>query len=137
MAYSSVSAVMKTTVSDGTCTNQFAGVVTPEIGKDLLEDCAENFDSPLLMTYECGGMKNTCEFLHFFVSDLLNESLGVWGKRYAFQAVLYESGQDPKNLFPPIESRGGCPRGRERDTSGPFPIKSDRGDIQSLLYVCD
>ena len=137
LSYSTVSAVMKTTVYEDSCQGQFNKAFTPQVGKDLLEDCARYHNNlEGFSLYNCRN-KHSCLFLQEFVTELLNETLGHWNKRYEFKSVLIQAQADePIILFDPIINRGGC-RGRERDGSGLFPIHTQAGLVQSELYLCD
>ena len=135
LATSTMSAIMKTTVSADDC-----GFLTelPQIEGRILEDCADNFelDSDDYYTYNCRGM-NSCDFLEVFIAERLNESLAQWNKRYEFSSWIIR-GSEKKDLIKTISSdRGGCPRGRDRDTSSPYPLSTPGGFVESVLYICD
>lgn len=137
LSYSTMSAVMKTTVYEDGCQGQFNKLFTPQVGKDILEDCARyHNDLNGFSLYNCRN-KHSCLFLQEFIDELLNETLGHWNKRYEFKSVLIQAQADePIILFDPITNKGGC-KGRERDGSGLFPIHTQSGLVQSELYLCD
>lgn len=130
LARSSMSAILKTTV-DENC----GEVQIPQIGKDILEDCAVNLNSKDESYYKCGGV-NSCIFAEAKITQLLASTLGAWNKRYEFQSKLVND-NGVTNLFNPITNKGGC-QGRERDTSGLFPIRAENaGLIENILLICD
>ena len=141
LSYSTMSTIMKTTVYEDNCKGDFKIKVNPQIGKDLLEDCARNLDySPDgFSLYTCRD-QHSCVFLKEFVAELLNATLGSWNKHYEFSAVLIQAAEDkPPPLFdPPItdSKSGGCQR-KERDSSGLFPIHTSAGLVQAELFLCD
>jgi len=145
LAYSTMSAMMKTSIStQESCALGFVGEVRPQIGKDLLEDCAKNcFTAPEGYSLyqckgDCGGRLHSCLFLQEKMQFFLNQTLGQWNKRYEFESVLLEpSGQYKQKLLQINSSRGNCPSNRERDTSGLFPINTEAGLVENVLYLCD
>ena len=129
LATSTMSAIMKTTVSDCSDSGE-----APRIEIHLIEDCAIYRDVLDYSRYRCGG-RHTCEFLREFISERLAESLGTWDKRYEFSSKVIG---DTDPLFPDIESKwGGCPATKDRDTSSPYPLNIGGGFVESTLYICD
>ncbi len=126
LAASTMTALMKTTVQE-------CGVPVA-LEKDLLEDCALGFGLPDdVYQYQCSG-KNSCVFLGEKVNELLNSTLGQWGLRYEFESTLLTTGD---KIVGPVTSGGGCPaRKVNRDTSGPFYLSSQNGQVRSELFVC-
>ena len=137
LSYSTMSTIMKTTVHEPNCLRDFRIPFNPQVGKDLLEDCATNVDySKEYGLYNCRN-QHSCVFLEEFVTELLNETLGSWNKHYEFNAVLIQTTADEaKTLFGPITKGGGCQR-KERDSSGLFPIHTSAGLVQAELFLCD
>jgi hypothetical protein len=138
LSYSTMSTIMKTTVYEDNCQGDFRNRINPQVGKDLLEDCAKNKDySPDgFSLYHCND-EHSCVFLEKFIAELLNETLGSWSKHYEFSSTLIQvSGDSSEELFEPIIFGGGC-RGKEKDSSGLFPIHTSNGLIQSELFLCD
>ena len=140
LSYSTMSTIMKTTVYEDNCKGDFKIKVNPQIGKDLLEDCARNLDYAYVPNgfslYTCRD-QHSCVFLKEFVAELLNATLGSWNKHYEFSAVLIQAAEDkPTKLFDPITAGGGCQR-KERDSSGLFPIHTSKGLVQAELFLCD
>ena len=144
LAYSTLSALMKTTIEEGVCGFDFR----PELEADILEDCAAHVDNPSFSTFQCeynGQKLNSCEFFREIASDLFEETLGNWNKRYEFQSRFIPYGVEAETeirdlMEEPIKSsRGGCPATRERDTSTIFPlsVEATGGQVQSVLYICD
>ncbi|MFC1686855.1 hypothetical protein ACFL0E_00675 [Nanoarchaeota archaeon] len=131
LAYSTMGALMKTEVK---CDELVKGVTKsnmPPIGEELIEDCAVNKMDP--MYTRCG--ENKCEFLEKAIGSLLKETLGKWNKHYEFKSELL-SGKTPILLFTiKDKDKKGCPK--ERDSSGLFPLNSDLGIVENVLYVCD
>ena len=139
LAYSTVSAIMKTTVTDSSCVQEFVGDTAPQVGKDILEDCAANKDTGPwgYSQYRCQG-QHSCVFVQQHISDLLNSTLGSWNKRYQWNTHIIDiHGVEPEPLFEPILSKGGCPKTKDRDSSELFFLQTEAGLVQSVLYVCD
>jgi hypothetical protein len=141
LAYSTVSAIMKTTITDSTCVQQFVGDTFTQIGKDMVEDCAANKDTAALpqgySQYQCRG-KHSCVFVREQITELLDSTLGSWNKRYEWNTELINlQGVKPEPLFEPILNKGGCPKTRDRDSSELFFLQTEAGLVQSVLYVCD
>jgi len=139
LAYSTMSALMKTTITDTTCATGYGVETSPQIEKDLLEDCADNHDTREICgdsLYRCGNTHSCC-YLNQTISKLLNESLGKWGKRYELKSNLFILGNAQGTpLVSVVSSRGGCPL-RERDTSKPFFLNTKLGLVESVLYICN
>lgn len=140
LAYSTVSAIMKTSITDRSCVAQFAGEVAPQIGKDILEDCAAHKDTALsagYSQYRCGG-EHSCTFVREQITKFLDSTLGSWNKRYQWNTEIIDlQGVRPEPLFEPILNKGGCPKTRDRDSSELFFLQTEAGLVQSVLYVCD
>ncbi len=132
LAYSSMSAVLKTTLEcDMTSRVEYLSV-----GDDLFEDCAKNRCVPGLpcgaSNFMCSDM-HSCEYLEQEVGLMLDESLGLWNKEYEFRSTLV-SGTDEYELF--LIQEGDC--GGERDSSGLFPTYiTGLGLVQNTLYLCN
>ncbi len=132
LAYSSMSAIMRTSVD--------CNAVTPlSLGEDILEDCAAHAQ-PVPSIHFCNN-QHSCDYFRDQTEFLLQQSLGQWNKRYEFRStVISPFTQEPRDVIEPILSeRGGCPvTVGNRDTSGLFPLQSEQvGLIESVLYVCD
>ena len=143
LAYSTMSSLMKTTISDQTCSGSYQKWVQPQLGKDLLEDCAKNYDYYSVddpgsySLYQCQEL-HSCHFANQLIKELLDETLGEWNKKYVFQVKLIRAQEDkPLTIVGPIKVGGGCPRSKDRDVSGLFPLHTDAGLIESNLYLCD
>lgn len=142
LAYSSMSTLMKTTISgEVECVPGLEGNPI-ELGKDVLEDCAINRDYTTLMEcgfsckYRCQG-QHSCDFSKELIAQLLNETLGRWHKNYEFRSEYVGEDFVVTELFDPISSGRGCSK-RNRDSSGIFPIQvGDSGLVQSVLFICD
>ena len=140
LAYSTISAVMKTTINDPDCSESFSGQVYPQVGKDLIEDCAYYYQDNLVegdhSLYRCGN-KQTCIFLEETISEILNETLGGWNKNYEFKLQLIESLEaDPLQIMLIKSGKGGCWK-KEKDGSGLFPLHTDQGIVEGELSLCD
>lgn len=139
MAYSTMSAVMKTTIETN-CAQEFGGAAFPQIEKDLLEDCALNYankeEEDGYSLYQCEN-QHSCVFLNQQVGTMLNETLTKWGKRYEFRSNLYVMGNEKPESLLWIKNKGGCPKGRERDSSGEFHLNTETGQVKSELWICD
>lgn len=140
LAYSTMSALMKTTVSEeAACYSLSQGA--PKIGGDIIEDCAKYRDVDISI-YQCMGPSSgkalhSCDFLHEMIEYSLQNTLGSWNKNYEFHSKLITfQGEEPIDIFEPIIS-GGCPKWKERDSSGLFPINTEAGLVENSLYLCD
>ncbi|HIG93211.1 TPA: hypothetical protein HA234_03360 [Candidatus Woesearchaeota archaeon] len=145
LAYSTMSAVMKTTIIPEE--NCVAGsAVSLELGKDILEDCALNAgsyrrDDPsncgFGCQYHCRGL-HSCAFFNQKIEELLQASLGRWNKRYSFTSQLLIPGSDRSLSLAEIKGRGGCSSSQDKDSSGLFPIQAgDAGLVENVLFLCD
>ncbi len=137
LAYSTMGAVLKATVSkDAQC----AQLGNPRIGEDIIDDCAKYFDTS--SRYHCIGplskeRRHSCDFLQEMATILLNETLGRWNKKYEFSSQLIPyQGAKPTELVSVVVS-GGCPKWKEMDSSGLFPINTEAGLVENYLYLCD
>lgn len=137
LAYSTVSALMKTTVSGYSlgisgCLELSGTDESLQLGKDILEKCAL-FNQP--SGFEtCSGIYS-CQFLNETITSLLNATLSRWGKNYEFHAKLITSyGIKPTELF--SINPGRCGKKTDRDTSGLFPINTEAGMVESELWIC-
>jgi hypothetical protein len=146
LSYSSVSAIMKTTLAPNSCANNFR----PTIGNQLLEDCARNLATSPSGTsqYRCSledatGIStevHSCVYMRALIVELLQQTLDQWAKRYHWESTLIRTGSDTAEpLFDRIDSpRGACPDTAERDSSGIFPIQvRDVGLVNTKLFLCD
>ncbi len=139
LAYSTVGALMKTTVrGDAGCVPAYVGEASLQLGKDILEDCARHHPRSTYprSTYFCQS-QHSCDFAHDEMARLLNSTLGKWRKRYEFKAILIRStAAEPEELIS-LKSGNGCPATIERDSSGLFPINTEAGLVESVLYLCE
>jgi len=144
LSYSTLSALMKATVeTNADCVPQYQGLESPQIGKDIIDDCARYHDTDGYSQYRCRGpvsgeRLHSCDFLHEMMSYLLNQTLGSWNKNYEFhsQLIVFQE-TTPQDLIEPVIAGGGCPKYKERDASGLFPINTDAGLVENVLYLCD
>ncbi len=137
LAYSTISAVMRTTVPAGTCMNEAGQPVGDplSLGKDILEACTQVQLAG--GRYQCQG-QNSCEFFRETTNQLLQGTLGAWNKRYDFSAVVLFGEAEPQPLFEnPIENKGGCEQAREIDAAEqPIPLTGG-GLVRATLRLCD
>ncbi len=139
LAYSTMSAIMKTTVPAQSC-GFSEGTLT--LGQQILEDCAENKDSAEFgnSRYSCeweGVRLHSCNYLERVIEEkLLETTLKEWRKRYQFDSTLVLSGG---KVSLPIEvGNGECENAAEVDSSGLFPISLEGvGLVENVLYLCD
>lgn len=132
LAASTMTALMKTTVSEPDCSEN---IVKLQMEKDVLDDCAKHFRYETSY-YTCKGM-HSCNYFRLMAEDLLNQTLGGWNKNYELQVWLNNpDGEDEEIILPRIAAGGGCEK-KERDTSRPFPLSTDAGTVNSILYLCD
>ena len=136
LAVSTISALMKTTISDPDCLPGHAGGGFFPLGGVILEDCALNEQFTGGSHYRCGG-KHSCDFFRQQAAELLEQTLGQWNKNYQFSSVLVSPGRrEVVPLFEPITRGGGCPPLKDRESSGSFPLSTDVGMVESVLYLC-
>jgi hypothetical protein len=134
LAYSTMGALMKTSVKCNGYDYQGNPLTTwLSLGNELIKDCAvyreiESSD------YSCDDL-NSCEFLEGVISELLTETLGKWNKHYEFHSNLLGYNDLTPLFEQEIKDENGCPR--ERDSSDPFPVSSEVGLIENILYICD
>lgn len=143
LAYSTLSALMKTTIEEGICGVDFR----PEMEADILEDCASHYPPESVFSdYQCefnGEIAHSCVFFKNVAEELLDDTLGRrLNKRYEMQSQLipYQAAteEEIETIVSFTSSRGGCPATRERDTSTFFPLTIEgTGQVQSVLYICD
>jgi hypothetical protein len=137
LAYSTMSAIMKTSVIEPDCASGYTAGVKPQIGKDILEDCAKYYELPTYSIYSCKGA-HSCEFLEEELKILFEETLNGWNKNYVFTSRLIKAQEDkPVPIIEAIKMGGGCPKSKARDCSGLFPIHTDAGLIENELCLCD
>ncbi len=142
LAYSTMSAILKTTIEDSTCSGSYKKWVQPQLGKDLMEDCAKNYDYSIdnpdgYSLYNCQKL-HSCYFVNQAIKELLNETLGSWNKNYVLRSRLIRAQDDePITIVGPIKVGGGCPKTKDRDGSGLFPLHTDAGLIENELFLCD
>lgn len=140
LAYSTMSALMKTTISEeAACYSLSQG--SPKIGADVIEDCAKYRDVDTSI-YQCigpvsGKALHSCAFLAEMITYTLGTTLGNWNKNYEFHSQLIPfQGEEPIDIIEPVIV-GGCPKWKERDSSGLFPINTEAGLVENSLYLCD
>ena len=131
LAQSTMGALLKTTISES-CVQNYLGQQAPQLGKDILEDCAKNYDTvPLgFSQYRCNRL-HSCEFARAKMEGLLNATLQHWGLKYQLNVSLVSDGGVVK-LF--SVEKVGCPG--TRVSSGDFPLSTEVGTIHSVLWVC-
>ncbi len=145
LAYSTVSAVMKETVSDQSC---FADGIPRlvAIGSELFDDCSlyfGNYDTlndrsdQGFSLYQCGGL-HSCAFLKDHISERLESTLGKWNKKYTFESSLV-SPASRSSIFTITSTMGGCSaKGTDKDSSGIYPLSNlQGGEVQNILFICD
>ncbi len=135
LAYSSLSAIMKTTIEDSSCAAQLRATVHPQVEAQLLEDCALYRDTAPEgnSLYDCNN-QHSCVFLQQKIAEFLNDTL--WYKTYQYESVLLaRQGSEPLILVD-IKKGRGCPATKERDASDAV-INTEAGLLQSSLYICE
>ncbi len=140
LAYSTMSALMKATVSENAdCRTQEAEGLTPRLGGDIVQDCALYRETN--SHYQCKGpisgeWLHSCAFFEEMTAHLLSQTLGSWNKKYEFRSQLVpRAGEKPVTLAE--VGKGSCPPYKERDSSGLFPITTEAGLVENVLYLCD
>lgn len=136
---STVSAILKTTVSEeADCTL----IGSPQIGADIIDDCVEFIDTD--SRYNCIGPKSkkrlhSCDFLEEAIADLLERSLGIWNYKYEFyiQSEPFPGAEKTNVIKPVVTSKGGCPKGRNRDSSKVYSISTDVGNVNIFMFLCN
>ncbi len=150
-AFSALDALLKTTAHpDEGCAGETVTLKDqPRMGADILEDCALFFSQYCISgcdkkkdtertvhaeaysDYRCRG-KHSCAFFKEKSSALLEKTLGLWGRKYEFRALLHTDAPKPEMLI--YLHRGECPV--EREGSGIFPLQTEAGEVTSELWVC-
>jgi len=137
LAASTVSGILKLNVG-----KECLGQGSPQLGGDILEDCAMYFDfkeDSSSSIYQCRG-KHSCVFFRALSYEILNGTLGAQEKKYEFTARLIEQkGATPKDLIEIIKNKGGCPKAAitNQDSSKPFPLQTNAGLVEVELKICD
>ncbi len=126
LAYSSMSAIMKTTVWCPEISTSLS------IGTELLEDCAKYYNDPD-SGFICEGL-HSCDFLKEKIDLMLTATLGEWNKDYQLQSnLMIEPVRELINI-----DRGSCLTSQEKDSSGLFPIYvRGAGLVQSTIFLCN
>ena len=140
LAYSTMGALMKTSVSCDVSPGEPLPTGTITIVGNLIDDCAEySYEYKTYLRgksfYSCGEGMHTCAFLNKTIGDLLNKTLGNWNKHYEFKSSLLRLEEAEVLIHIKDEDGQGCPG--ERDTSGLFPINTKAGLVENVLYLCD
>ncbi|MBI4983360.1 hypothetical protein HZC32_01845 [Candidatus Woesearchaeota archaeon] len=142
LASSTLGALAQTTVNDPNCVKDYEGKSNPSLEKELLEDCANNYETRLDCNCEyshyCCGNTHSCCFLNQTVTLFLNQTLGTWSKHYHFRSKLILSDAQEETLLDiKDKSSKGCSGLRDKISSKPFPLQTDLGLVMSELLLCD
>ncbi len=137
LAYSTMSALLKTSIAEN-CAREAAQAQLPQLGKDILEDCALYVDTQEggSSLYRCNN-QHSCKFSQEYIEERLAETLGAWNKQYEFTSRLVLPEGDETILLVQAVGGSGCPLTKERDSSELFYLHTDAGLIESVLYLCD
>lgn len=128
LAASTMSAIMKTTIEN--CDEPHLS-----LEKDILDECAKNYEYITSYSgYSCNG-KNSCDYLTEKIGEFLNQSLGVRGYPYEFESVIIDA-KVTHAIIGPIKSKGGCPPNKNREPSGPFFLSAGGRQVRSQLFIC-
>lgn len=125
LAFSTMSTLMKTTVE---CQSERKNLSM----RELLAECAENRPGAGFPFTRTCNRADSCVAFEERSQNLLQQTLGSWGKQYEFTARRSQGIQEETVLS---FQENAC-AGRERDTSGSFAHPTDAGTIRSILYVC-
>jgi len=141
LATSTLDAAFKTTIKpEENCAREVEfSPNNPQLGSKILQDCAEYYqNSPEGYSVYVCRERHSCEFFNSQMTEFLNQTLGQWGKNYIFTSRLITlAGTSTVELSTIVSQKGGCPKTKERDSSGLFPLSSSAGLIESELLVCD
>jgi len=133
LAKSTANSLMKITITEPDCLSQEGSTVNLRLDRDLLRDCAMHYPTSLDSRYYC-QQQHSCDFLEAFISEMLEQTLGTWGKRYEFTAQLNGYGQ----IDTLISINAGTCNNREKDSSGKIPLRAEEiGLVESELIICD
>ncbi len=137
LAQSTLSALLKTTALEESCVGQYVGGTLPRLGKDILEDCAKNYNTAPggHSQYYC-QQQHSCVFLREKINSLLEQTLGTWNINYDLNVSLLGPFGVVALLDPPLRRGAGCPPTRARDSSDAFPLSTEVGTVESVLYLC-
>lgn len=135
LAASTMSALLKTTIPQEAQCHPERAEVQPA-GEDLLRDCATSYPTTSTL-YQCEH-QDSCAYFRIKAAELLEQTLGKWGKHYQLSSRIIRGRDQPTNLINPIFdlAENGCAAG-ERDSSGLHPIPFEGGLIENELWVCD
>ena len=134
---------MKSTISEeAECFAQGYGSGTPQIGRrcagGLRQVYGGRFFHLPMQIPDFRGKQHSCIFLREMASYLLNQTLADWNKNYEFHSQLVPVvGGEATEIIEPIVVGGGCPKWKDRDSSGLFPINTEAGLVENVLYLCD
>jgi hypothetical protein len=142
LASSTMSAILKTSIR---LEAQCLRTETPlELGGEILEDCANNYQTrgnlaacEPFCKYRCDN-KHSCDFLEEEIRVLLDNTLGAWHKKYEFRSTLIS--QVGNQLEEPLITinEGECVNADAVDSSKPFPLPLEGfGLIESELKLCN
>lgn len=92
----------------------------------LLKDCGEYYAAG--GSVDCLGM-GSCAYVESVIDEILSETITPLYKRYKFRAVVESIGAEI------VSSTSECPG--ERQASDPYPVRTDAGIMNVVLYVCD
>ena len=128
---STLSSLLRTTVDEPGC--DFYGSKFPELGKDLLEDCAthNSFDASSC-TYDCGV--HCCNFFSFKAGELLNETVGKWGNDYELIITTLQGDSFYVLDEAGVVSGEGCKSDRTAATHF-LPLEGG-GQLRIELFLC-
>lgn len=142
LAYSTLSALMltKADVSEH-CSESYIGNAYPGFGKELLDDCAANQDTKDVpdgfSQYRCQN-KHSCVFLKERMGELLEKTLGQWGKKYLFRSVLiFPSGTSVQLITISSDSSGNDPCQDKDKDSNKIPLRAGMGLVETTLDICE
>jgi hypothetical protein len=88
---------------------------------EIFQDCIEG---PRIV---CDDGNNSCDYAEHKTAIILNETLGKWDIAHEFKITLFNEEEMKVNECP------GKPRSRK---TKPYPIQTDMGTMNVLLYIC-
>jgi len=94
---------------------------------ELWQNCAENYVSGGI---PCDAYRDSCEYATDETEKILNATLNKWQVNYEFRAE-WDEGTTRRKV-----SIGVCPKTVKSKRTKPYPIYTNIGIMNILLYIC-
>ncbi len=97
---------------------------------ELWQNCVENYGD-LTRAIQCNDNRNSCQYAEDETEAILNATLDKWMVSYEFKA-MWQIDQDTTEII----SIGVCPAEFRTKRTKPYPIYTNIGIMDILLYIC-